>query len=376
MSVLKEVTLYKNHGGTVGDWTIQAVADPSGTAELVIIHTKVVGGKAVPKAVPVTGKNIGRANETTPAQQAVMELDSRVNKQLDKGYVRTVEEAAAPATNSLGLRKPMLAQPIDKMNPEILDWADAFAQPKLDGHRCLTKDVLYSRNGKLIELPHIRDALGDLGLLRLHLDGELYIHGMPLQDIGSLVKRPRPESLQLEYHLYDAMINAPYRERHAMLVDAFGAPLEGCPIKLVETVPVGSREDLNRLHHGFRARKYEGTILRWGKESYQDDKRSQYLLKLKDYDEAEFRVIGYKAGTPNGQFGTYQVPVWLLENPHGVDEESRVFEATAHGDMYKKHAQWELRHTYIGRQLTVQFFCFSKKGVPLQPVALRWREDV
>lgn len=371
MKVLQEVTLYKNHDGKIGDWTIQARAlTETGGADLQISHTKVVGGKAVVKNTPVYGKNVGRANETTPAQQAVSELDSRVNKQIDKGYVRNIDEAAAPATNSLGLQKPMLAHPIDKVKPEVIDWEDAWGQPKLDGHRCLVNGIMYSRNGKEILLPHIRDFLGDHSLLDKKLDGELYVHGQLLQDIGSLIKKPREESLLLNYHVYDVISPASYADRHAWLADALSGALKdsGSPLRLVPAVRVRSRDELTKLHKAWLAANYEGSMLRHGKAGYQADKRSASLLKVKDFEDIEATVIAYERGTPNGEF---EVPVWVLELPNG-----QRFKATAHGDMQQKHAQWELRDTYIGSQLTVQIFGYSKDGIPLLPVALRWREDV
>ncbi|MDH1237264.1 hypothetical protein [Stutzerimonas stutzeri] len=371
MKVLKEVTLFKNHGGKTGDWKIQAVVaetrELNPPAHLVISHTKVIGGAAVTKEVPVEGKNIGRANQTTPAQQAVMELDSRVNKQLDKGYVRTLEEASAPATNALGLEKPMLAHPIDKVKPEAIDWDNAFAQPKLDGHRCLFKGgVLYSRNGKVINLPHIVEAIEARGLADLHLDGELYIHGMLLQDIGSLVKKPREESRKLQYHIYDVVAPLPYEQRRQLIEDRINNT--EAPVLRVDTAKVGNRAGLTVMHKTWLAAGYEGSILRHGMAPYETDKRSSSLLKVKDFSDAEAIVIAVERGTPNGEF---EVPVWTLQMPCG-----RTFKATAHGNAQQKHAQWEMRHTYMGRPLTYQHFGHSKDGIPLLPVALRWREDV
>lgn len=373
MKVLKEVTLFKNHGGKTGDWKIQAVVaetrELNPPAHLVISHTKVIGGAAVTKEVPVEAKNIGRSNQTTPAQQAVMELDSRVNKQLDKGYVRTLEEASAPATNALGLEKPMLAHPIDKVKPESIDWENAFAQPKVDGHRCLANGILYSRNGKEILLPHIRDFLGDCGLLDKRLDGELYVHGMMLQDIGSLVKKPREESLKLQYHVYDIMRPAPYVERRSELDELLGKVAVGdSPIRLLTTERVRDRSALNDLHAYWLEAGFEGSILRHGLTGYEADKRSSSLLKLKDMEDSEAIVIAVERGTPNGAF---EVPVWVLQMPCG-----KTFKATAHGTMQQKHAQWEMRHVHIGQALTYQHFGHSKDGIPLLPVALRWREDV
>lgn len=365
MSIVYEKTLYKNHGGTVGYWTVRADATEE-YGSVLIIYAKKLDGKAVEKVYQVEQKNLGRANETSFIDQAVSEAKSRVNKQLDKGYVKTLEEAKDPATNSLGLHKPMLAQPIGKVKPEIIEWDTAFAQPKLDGHRCLVNDILYSRQGKEIKLPHIRDQLGDSGLLSKNLDGELYVHGKLLQDIGSLVKKPRKESLAIEYHIYDIVSPAPYSERLKELIGLSGQ--FGESVKLVLSVPCTSREELDYYHGKWIEQGYEGSILRHGPAGYETDKRSRSLLKVKDFDDTEFQVVGVTEGKPNGE---YKVPVWTCQIPSGG-----TFRVTAHGDMRQKDYQWSKRDKLVGKVLTVQHFGTSKAGVPLLPVALRWREDL
>ena len=67
-------------------WSIRTEGD-----ELIIVHGK-EGGKMQTKREIVKGKNIGRANETTPAEQAELEAMSRWRKQIDKGYRETKEE--------------------------------------------------------------------------------------------------------------------------------------------------------------------------------------------------------------------------------------------------------------------------------------------
>lgn len=376
---LSVTTLYKNHGAKIGYWTGAALATVDG-AEVRLTYAKTMDGKPVTKVDPIVGKNIGRANETTPQQQAMLELESRVNKQLDKGYVRTIAEASAPATNTLGLKKPMLAHPIHKVKEESIDWDDALAQPKLDGHRTMVKGILYSRQGKEILLPHIRDWLGDHQLLDVGLDGELYVHGTMLQDIGSLIKKPREESLQLQYHIYDLVRDERYSERYEMLEMLLGdGALAGdSPIRLVPAIKVTDRAALDEMHREWLAGGYEGSILRHGKAGYEDDKRSGSLLKVKDFDDTEFKVINYKLGTPYTQFGdngevvaVYQVPVWEFDNGDG-----KTFEATAQGDMRQKHEQAMNADHFVGLWATVQHFGRSKDGLPLLPVVLRWKEDV
>lgn len=377
MNSLKSELLYKNHKGTIGTWQVEAFLYESGDAELHIHHAKKIGGALVRSVVPIEPKNVGKANETTPAQQAVSELDSRVNGQIDKGYVRTLGEAAAPATNALGLEKPMLAQPLNKVNPDSVDYDNAFAQPKLDGHRCLNKGGLYSRGGKPITtVPHILEELNDLGLGHLHTDGELYVHGRLLQDIGSLVKRVQSGTELVEYHIYDQISPAPYEERLAEITSIIGTG--SGRIKVVPTFRVVDMAMLDAFHREFLKDGYEGTILRHGTGGYESDKRSSSLIKLKDFDDTEFMVIGYKEGKPRtlGDGTILRVPVWLCANPEGLTEEAKTFEVTAHGDMYEKDVQWTEREQKVGKLLTVQHFGRSKIGVPLLPVAQRWKVDL
>ncbi len=57
------------------------------------------------------GKNIGRSNETTPEEQAILEAESKYRSKLREGYSTTIpEEGAKPLLNQLGYLKPMLAK--------------------------------------------------------------------------------------------------------------------------------------------------------------------------------------------------------------------------------------------------------------------------
>ena len=65
------ITLYKNHSGRIGSW--------EGWTEGNIVHSRsctVLGGSWVPSQYTAVGKNIGRSNETTPEEQAILELES------------------------------------------------------------------------------------------------------------------------------------------------------------------------------------------------------------------------------------------------------------------------------------------------------------
>lgn len=365
--------IYKNHGNSIGYWEGRVEG-----AVVTMTHAKSIDGSPVDTVYLAKGKNMGRANATTPAQQAVLELESRTKKKLDKGYVLSVEAAKKPVSNALGLPQPMLATPIDKVNPESIDWSSAYVQPKLDGHRCLYKDgMLYSRGGKEIDMPHILKAIKDSPLSHLHLDGELYIHGVPLQHLSSLIKKKRLETAQIEYHIYDIVNNEPFVWRSITLVNLMSLMCAASdaklipefPLKLVETLRVTTMGEVLARHAHYRDEWYEGTMLRFGDESYMEGKRSRKLLKIKEFQDDEFRIIGYKQGKPRMRGSRcLRVPVWEC----AVGDLS--FDVTAPGTMHDKEEAWLARDTYIGRLLTVKYHYLSEKGIPQLPVALQYKE--
>jgi ATP-dependent DNA ligase len=371
MNIENHVLLYKNHGKSIGTWS----GFVTETGEVVIQHRKTLDGKIVESRYQAEPKNVGRANETTAVEQAISELESRTKKQLDKGYVRTLDEAKQPVTNGLGLPKPMLATPFDKVKPEKIDWENAYIQPKLDGHRALFKDgVLYSRQGKELLIPHIYEAIHEAGLENLHLDGELYIHGRPLQEISRLVKKYRPgESEALEYHIYDQVVDAPFIERISLMNEHLaGRDTLPAVIKPVFTAQANDMQHLMSTHQSFRNRGYEGTMLRFGNDPYLDGKRARSLLKVKEFHDAEFPIVGYVEGKPYiTDRGTFRVPVWICETPDG-----ETFNVTAPGNMEEKNALWETREAHIRRLLTVKYHYLSEDGIPQLPIALRFYDPI
>ena len=365
---MSKITLYKNHGKSIGSW--------EGWTEGAVVYSSSVtklGGKWVTTKYTAVGKNIGRSNETTPEEQAVLENISKSKRKIDKGYVKTKKAAEAPATNALGLKKPMLATSLDKVKPESIEWDTAYVQPKLDGHRALFVDgVLYSRSGKVINLPHIVDAINESGCQGLHLDGELYLHGKTLQELGSLIKKLTPESEQVEYHIYDVVDeNATFSERTEDFEE--GSGFEFHPKIVVNpTFSVDCMEEVMEHHKQWREEGYEGTMLRFGEDGYGTDKRSRKLLKVKEFHDAEFKVIGYEEGKPYIRGNKkYRVPVWICETESGG-----TFNVTAAGNMHEKAVEWENRDECVGNMLTVKFHNMSKDNIPQLPIALQWRDDL
>lgn len=363
-------TLYKNHGKSVGYWSIEVTDN----AELKIAHARTLDGKETVRLVQVEGKNLGRANETSPLEQAHKELEARVKKQIDKGYVQSLEAADAPVVNSVGLPQPVLATVLEKVKPESIDWDNAYLQPKLNGHRCMFKDgTLYSRGGKEIDLPHILEQIDAEALNNFHLDGELYIHGVPLQQIGSLVKKPREESKALEYHVYDCpMEGTQFSDRFVNSMLFLGSTTP--KIEFVDTIKVTSLAEVHELTDQWVSEGFEGSILRHGTDSYEFGKRSRKILKVKNYTESEAEIVGWELKQPViKEDGTrLQVICFVLRNNFGGD----TFEVTAPGNEQQVHEQWRIAKSFVGKQMTFKYFELSDGMVPQQPIALQVREDL
>lgn len=159
----------------------------------VIVQFGKVGGKVQTKITECEPKNVGRANETTGEQQAIAEAISKWEKQVRLGYRESTSELETEDQLS-----PMLAQDAIKRSKNII--YPCYAQPKLDGLRCLVtfddegQPVFNSRGNKVYP---IKGKIVD-EIIELHkatgfnmFDGEVYLHGLSLQKIVSLAKKWR-----------------------------------------------------------------------------------------------------------------------------------------------------------------------------------------
>jgi len=105
-------------------------------------------------------------------------------------------------------------------------------------------------------------------------------------------------------------------------------------------------------------------MLRADRRGYEVGRRSTALLKIKEFFDDEFEVIGFEQ-SKNG----WAVCVCLAKN-------GREFRCSAPGDMIAKQAVWINQDKFKGRMLTVEYSFLTADGIPFHPNAIRWREDV
>jgi DNA ligase-1 len=355
------VKLYKvDKTGSVRVWSIK-IYDSS-----IVIKYGVMGGAMQSQVETVDAGLGGRTHD----QQLISRVKSRINKQLDKGYNKTLQGAHQNVgKDASGNLKPMLAQPIKRVS--AIDWSTAFCQPKYDGHRMMVEVQdgqarAWSRLGKPItSVPHILEPLSSLASGTV-LDGELYHHGTPLQTIASWIKRNQSESANLVYIVFDVVHPAPFIERYTSISMILSARMlmDHPHIMIAETGKIDSMEFVGpNLRHQID-RGYEGIIIRHGMTGYEIGARSRSLVKVKQMFDSEFTCVNIRES----------VDGWAILDC--VDSEDRRFGVSAPGTIEQKREVLYNADSYIGKTVTVEYSQLTKDKIPFHPVAVRWREDV
>lgn len=344
-------TLYgKDSKGGFKEWHVSVVDD-----EIHVTHGK-LGGKMQTKVTKCVGKNVGKANETTPEEQALLEAESKYKKQLDKLYRPTVEEL-----ESVGNNLPMLAHDYTKVGYRME--YPLYASPKLDGVRCLVRITsssitFTSRGGKEYIVPrHISEELSKIHLEgpELILDGELYLHGMSLQNIVSAVKnKDNPDHYRMQFHVFDIPSELPWEERYYQLLalEQFFS-FDSC-IQFVHCTKVEDEEQAREHLQKYMDYGFEGLMLRSISGAYTFNHRSSDLMKWKEFQDIEAKAIDCRID----KLGE---GVLLCRLPVGIEFECK---------MRGTHATrlYEEQRKLIGKWITVRFQQYTDAGVPQFPV--------
>lgn len=310
----------------------------------------------------VEPKNVGRSNETTAEEQALLEWERAITKQTDKGYHLPGEEPDI-------LPLPMLAKKYEKRMDKVE--FPVYVQPKLNGQRMLFDgDRGWSRGGKEIipeVIQHLRcDTEG------LILDGELILpDNQLLQETMKAVKKFRPElSPQLLYVVYDVVEEGMnFGDRHTKLSDWWSQHVEGrtdLNIIHVMTHVCTSHKEISERHTQYTQDGYEGTMVRDPSgEGYRIGHRSNQLLKVKDFVDSEFKIVDVVEG--GGRFKG--AAIFVCET-----EDGNQFNCTPEGSMDHRRSLYENRDSHINKYLTIRYQELSNDGIPLFPVGVGVRE--
>jgi DNA ligase-1 len=294
--------------------------------------------------------------------------------------------------------KPMLADPPE---PEKFPLRFPFyGSPKYDGIRCIiTEDGPVTRKLKPIPNRALRDVLSHI--LLLHLDGEL-LAGDPMnpnamQATTSAVMGFEADFSQVKFYVFDHIEypELPFSKRQEYLQVMYRRCAEvGLPVVLVPQVFIKDEEDLTAYVTKCLEAGYEGVILRSPTSPYKYGRstaKEQYLLKIKPWEDAEAKVIGFveqfentneaqednlghtkRSTAQDGLVGKGTLGAFVVEIEGWKEKTMQI--GTGQGlDMKLRQEVWDNREKYLGSWLKYQFQRIGSKDRPRIPIFLGFR---
>lgn len=363
-------TLYsRTSTGNIQQWSIFFDGDKFWTEE------GIVGGKLSTTTPTVChGKNAGRANATTPQEQAKKEAEARWKKKLKQHYFEDIKDI-----DKVQFIEPMLAE-------KFYDYIDSISYPvmvdrKYNGMRCvINKDGMFTRTGEsIISAPHIFKAIKQLyeTYPDLVLDGELYNHKYRhhLNELISIVRKTKNVSQAdldksaaiVKYYVYDGYgfdnitTDTICSKRRAGLVKL----LKDIPdIVVVDYKMAKNQTEVENIYNSYVVDGYEGAIVRIDTKYY--NKRTKNLLKMKPTDDAEFTIIDIKEGTGDwtGSGKTVTVKGDVIDSNGNVITPNVVFDCNFKGT-YEDAVQFlKEKSNWIGKSVTIYYNGLTGKGTP------------
>lgn len=362
------------------------------------------------------GKNIGKINETNAFTQAISEAKSKFALMERKRV-----------NDNISINPPVML--IDKVSEKTLkkiDFKNCIIQKKYDGVRsaCFIDNanelIFYSRTGIHFKcIRHIADILhpilsnitienldnekfpvisGLSSIPKCYLDGELYIHQLPLNIISGLVRRinSNTEGQKLNYYVFDCFfpeikangIEVLSNERQNFLdliipEDHFPES-DGSVGKVVRVhnYKVNDIDDFQHLVTDFWNDKYEGGIIRKNNSPYVysiNGYHTNEVLKYKKREDTEFRLVGFTEGVAKDT----ELVIWICETvdgkkfrvvPKGLTEPQRSYIFRRLNEKINDRTIFDIK--FFGKMMTVEYSIINKEtGVPQQPYAKGFRAD-
>ena len=144
-------------------------------------------------------------------------------------------------------------------------------------------------------------------------------------------------------------------------------------VEIVPTYELKNGAEVNQYHGIFVSQGYEGSIIRsGGGEPYNFQYRDNQLQKNKDFDDAEFVIVGCKEGTGIAE-GMAIFKCQSQSVTGGVNGDG-TFDVVVKCTHAERQKQWKNRAKYIGLLLTVRYQCLSDDGIPIFPVGIAVRD--
>jgi DNA ligase 1 len=273
---------------------------------------------------------------------------------------------------SLEAWSAMLGKPFDPSKKshglEKYPW---MVSEKLDGIRAVwTGSNFYTRNKKIVHAPAWFKAAMPQGQ---SYDGELFAGRGKFRQVSSTVRKLVPvddEWRSIQYVVFDRPVanGRPFVQVLKENLEKELVPAQSKYVRLARQYPVRSLDEVARLHDALVAKGAEGLMLRRADLGYAY-KRTDAVLKVKAFGDAEAEVVGYDLGK-----GKYAGKLGSLLCSWGPSSASVTFGV---GTGFTDEERGKYKALFpLGTSVTVQFMEIdSNSGRPRHPVFKGIRTD-
>ena len=246
-----------------------------------------------------------------------------------------------------------------------------YLSRKLDGVRLIAikeKDTVsfFSRDGNVFEVfDELIDPIKNLNIDNVVFDGEVCIvdeNGKEnFIDMVSQIRKKNHTTKNPKYLIFDMLTleeffsktsKTTYMERYGKLVNILKNS-NSKKLEIVTQIPVFNMEDLNRFTQIGIENGWEGVMLR--QDTVYKGKRSNDLLKIKKFKDAEFIITGYKFSdflitTPDGSEVIKTLGSVIIDYKGNNVDVGSGFSLEERQEYYKNP------ESLIGKTITVKYF--------------------
>ena len=290
--------------------------------------------------------------------------------------------------------KPFRIMKGDPVDPKYLRYP-LYVFPKFNGFRGYTKDgVVYTASNKPFKNKLLQAEFGGID----DLDGE-FVVGDPsdghnsLEKTSSVVTSQKPID-DLRFYVFDWIggLSYPFKVRIGCIVgDGFMARYV-CKVIRAPCEIAHCWEDVLRIERKYVEAGWEGVITRDPEAPYKCGRstaREAFMGKLKQFRDAEFKIVGFEERMHNGNEATVSETGRTKRSTAKAGKTGRgdlgalVLETEA-GHQFgcgtgftdaQRAEFWRIKDELIGKHAKVKYHETGTKDVPLLPVFIHIRPE-
>jgi ATP-dependent DNA ligase len=348
-AIVSKTTLYqRTRIGKTQVWSIWVETQDttvSGHPEVWIEHGQVDGKKQLTNDIISEGVNVGKANETTPFQQAVLTLERKVVKQKEKGYSEdlTDVEVVSDKAASISFREPLPKELCfykpknsieDKKIAQLEANKSAIFTVKRDGMMHVVRKSkkfgveIYSRRMDLVtdKYPHLVKELNEIPCDELIMLGEIILDKDGKDDFNGVSQICRSDAEKaaekqkelglVSYYIFDLaylegqnlLSGVGYADRLKFIDDSILPYVNQKHVMRCETLDMNHKKALDTV----KKRKLEGLVVWDSKGTMGDNEaftmngkayRPNVLWKSKPKYEDDF-IVRFDPDSDIGEYGS------------------------------------------------------------------------